>query len=187
MSGLDLSYGSPNFTVRDVTRNLRNLPVTAEIRTRWQYCNMMYMTISHFIQTWTGIGLGDFFRTRFYEPLGMNRTFFSLKDARAAAATGEADIATPYFWNNYTQDYESFALLDASQGDVPYVPNHCILSTPIHLPHHPQRITIVNSSPLALKDSNLKTNVLTHTPSLDPGPAPQSPTSLTTQNGFAAT
>ena len=58
----DLTYGGPNVTIRDVVRNLRHLPLTAEIRTRFQYCNMMYIVISHFIETWTGMWLGDFLR-----------------------------------------------------------------------------------------------------------------------------
>lgn len=117
----DFSYGGANVTVRDVVQNLRHLPMTAEIRTRWQYCNMMYITVSHFIQTCTGIGFGDFLRTRIYEPLGMNRTFFSLAEAQAAVSAGGADLATPYYWKNYTQKYYSLPWLDSPQDYVPYV------------------------------------------------------------------
>lgn len=117
----DFSYGGPNVSVRDVVQNLRHLPMTAEIRVRWQYCNMMYITISHFIEKWTGIGLGDFLRTRIYEPLLMNSTFFSLKEAQAAASGGGADLATPYYWKNHTQRYHSLPWLDSQQEYVPYV------------------------------------------------------------------
>lgn len=111
----DLSYGEPNFTVRDVVQNLRNLPMTAEIRTRYQYCNMMYIAISHFIETWTGMWLGDFLRRRIYEPLSMFSTFFSLSDARKSAASGGPSLATPYYWTNRTKDYHSIPWLDAPQ------------------------------------------------------------------------
>ena len=109
----DYSYSEPNVTVRDVVRNLRHLPMTAEIRTKFQYCNMMYISISHFIETWTGMWLGDFLRKRIYEPLGMISTFFSLSDAQKAAASGGPSLATPYYWTNKTQEYHSIPWLDA--------------------------------------------------------------------------
>ena len=111
----DLSYGGPNTTVQDVVRNLRHLPTTAEIRTRFQYCNMMYIVMSHFIEKWTGMWLGDFLRTRIYEPLGMTSTFFSLSDAQKAAASGGPSLATPYHWTNQTKQYHSLPWLDAPQ------------------------------------------------------------------------
>lgn len=111
----DFSYGGPNVTVRDVVRNLRQLPMTAEIRSRFQYCNMMYIAISHFIETWTGTWLGDFLRTRIYEPLSMFSTFFSLSDAQKAAASGGPSIATPYYWTNKSESYHNIPWLDAPQ------------------------------------------------------------------------
>ena len=111
----DLSYGGGSVTVRDVVRNLRQLPTTAEIRTRFQYCNMMYIAISHFIETWTGMWLGDFLRTRIYEPLSMYSTFFSLSDAKKAAASGGPSLATPYYWTNKSKTYHSIPWLDAPQ------------------------------------------------------------------------
>ena len=111
----DLSYGESNVTVRDVVRNLRHLPLTAEIRTRFQYCNMMYIVVSHFIETRTGMWLGDFLRTRIYEPLSMSSTFFSLSDAKKAAASGGPSLATPYYWTNKTKSYHPIPWLDAPQ------------------------------------------------------------------------
>ena len=111
----DYSYSGSNVTVWEVVRNLRHLPMTAEIRTKFQYCNMMYIAISHFIETWTGMWLGDFLRKRIYEPLGMFSTFFSLSDAQKAAASGGPSLATPYYWTNKTQKYHSIPLLDAQQ------------------------------------------------------------------------
>ena len=111
----DLSYGGNNVTVRDVVRNLRHLPLTAEIRSRFQYCNMMYIAVSHFIETWTGLWLGEFMRRRIYQPLGMASTFFSLRDAQKAAASGGPSLATPYYWTNRTRQYHSIPWLDAPQ------------------------------------------------------------------------
>ena len=111
----DLSYGGHNVTVGDVVRNLRHLPLTAEIRSRFQYCNMMYIATSHFIETWTGMWLGDFMRRRIYQPLSMASTFFSLRDAQKAAASGGPSLATPYYWSNRTKKYHSIPWLDAPQ------------------------------------------------------------------------
>ena len=111
----DFSYVGSNVTVRDVVRDLRNLPMTAELRSRFQYCNMMYIAISHLIETWTGMWLGDFLRRRIYEPLNMASTFFSLRDAQKAAASGGPSLATPYYWTNRTKQYHSIPWLDAPQ------------------------------------------------------------------------
>ena len=111
----DLSYGGKNVTVRDVVRNLRHLPMTAEIRSRFQYCNLMYIAVSHFIETRTGMWLGDFLRRRIYEPLRMANTFFSLQDAQKAASSGGPSLATPYYWTNRTKKYHSMPWLDAPQ------------------------------------------------------------------------
>ena len=111
----DLSYGRANFTVRDIVQNLRHLPMTAEIRTKFQYCNMMYIVISHFIEKWTGMWLGDFLRTRIYEPLNMTSTFFSLSDAKESAASGGPSLATPYYWTNKSKNYHSIPWLDSPQ------------------------------------------------------------------------
>lgn len=74
----DFSYGGKyeghEGGPRDVVRALRYLPLTAEPRTKYQYCNMMYVAASHVIETITGVWLGDFLRERIWEPLGMRST-----------------------------------------------------------------------------------------------------------------
>ncbi|KAL8713210.1 MAG: hypothetical protein Q9220_002731 [cf. Caloplaca sp. 1 TL-2023] len=108
----DASYGSPEVaSVRDVVRNLRNLPLTEEPRVRMQYCNMMYIVLSHVIETLTGSWLGDVLRTRIWEPLNMTQTFFSLEDAQRAVSTSlsnnkySAELARGYKYNNLTGTY----------------------------------------------------------------------------------
>ncbi|KAL8922714.1 MAG: hypothetical protein Q9208_005027 [Pyrenodesmia sp. 3 TL-2023] len=112
MPGHDSSYGGPNFSLRDVVRNLRNLPMTAEIRTSFQYCNMMYMTLSHVIETLTSSWLGDVLRTRIWVPLNMTRTYFSLAQAKQASENGAAELAKGYMWNNRTQSYMQIPWMD---------------------------------------------------------------------------
>ena len=86
---------------REAVRRLRYLPLTAEIRTTFQYCNLMFTTVSHALETVTGMWLGDLFRTRIWEPLGMDSTYFSLGDALKATKKGNPDkkvLAHGYFW-----------------------------------------------------------------------------------------
>ncbi|KAI4246616.1 MAG: hypothetical protein LQ352_006364, partial [Teloschistes flavicans] len=112
----DSSYGGPGYGLRDVVRNLRNLPMTAEIRTRFQYCNMMYMTLSHVIETLTGSWLGHVLWDRIWKPLDMTRTYFSLGQAQQAVKNGEADLAMGYVWVNRTQKYA-----ETGWADIPLV------------------------------------------------------------------
>lgn len=108
----DFSYGGDNYTLRDVVRGMRNLPLTAEIRTKFQYCNMMYMTMSHVIETLTSSWLGDFFWERIWKPLDMSRTYFTIQQAQAAVDHGFAELATPYMWNNVTKEFMSLPYID---------------------------------------------------------------------------
>ena len=110
----DLSYREPNTTVQDAVRKLRHLQITAEPRTRFQYCNMMYITVSHFIETWTGKWLGDVLRERIWKPLSMNSTFFSTSDAEAAALAGKASLAQGYLWRNRTQEYKRLSHMNSN-------------------------------------------------------------------------
>ena len=109
----DLSWSTLESTVRDTVRNLRHLPMTAEPRTKWQYCNMMYITVAAFIETHTGNWLGNILRERIWEPLAMNSTFFSLRDAKAVADAGKASLARGYSWLNRTQEYRTISHMDS--------------------------------------------------------------------------
>lgn len=110
----DESLDESNTTARDVVRKLRHLQATAEPRAKWQYCNMMYIAITHFVETYTGRWLGSLLRERVWEPLAMNSTFFSLSDAEAATYTSKAYLARGYSWLNRTQEYRSVAYVDSA-------------------------------------------------------------------------
>ena len=96
----DFAYGGHfdghRMTSGDLIRSLRYLPLTAEPRTRAQYCNMMYVVISHIIEKLSGSTLGDVIRTRILEPLGMNSTYFSTEDARKSPQ----HFAQGYYYSN---------------------------------------------------------------------------------------
>lgn len=82
-------------TPRDIVRNLRHLPMTAEPRIMFQYCNAMYCVLSHVIETLTGKPLGEVMKDLIWEPLGMSSTYFDLEDAQAAPE----HLANGYYWD----------------------------------------------------------------------------------------
>ncbi|KAI1769372.1 beta-lactamase/transpeptidase-like protein [Hypoxylon sp. FL1150] len=83
-------------TIRDVVRSLRYLPMVAEPRVTWRYCNIMFMVVSHVIQTLTGQWLGATMRERVWEPLGMGSTFLSVEEA---LGTPGVEVARGYYWD----------------------------------------------------------------------------------------
>lgn len=80
-------------------RRMRHLPLTAELREKWQYSNIMYNVVSYVVETISSCWLGDFFRNNFWQPLGMNSTFLSRADANRAEGEGGARLATGYWWD----------------------------------------------------------------------------------------
>ncbi|KAL7622529.1 hypothetical protein AAE478_008036 [Parahypoxylon ruwenzoriense] len=89
-------------TVRDVARGLRYLPMATEPRAAWRYCNLMFMVVSHAVQSLTGgRWLGDAMREWIWEPLGMDATFFSVEEALRREEKGEGDVrvARGYYWD----------------------------------------------------------------------------------------
>lgn len=88
--------GSAN--TRDGVRNLRNLPMSAEPRAAYQYCNKMYGVAGYLIETLTGRSwLGDFFHRHLWGPMGMDETFLGLRDARSSS---DLLLADEYYYHN---------------------------------------------------------------------------------------
>ncbi|KGQ03075.1 D-alanyl-D-alanine carboxypeptidase [Beauveria bassiana D1-5] len=88
---------------RDVTRNLRNLAMTAEPRVQWSYSNYMYIALGHVLETVTGQWLGHALRDMLWAPLGMDSTYFDLVDALQAPQR----LAAGYVWDEATGNYTS--------------------------------------------------------------------------------
>lgn len=116
LPGHTLTFGGE--TPKESVRNLRHLYMNKELRTTWQYCNLMYIAVSHVVEVVTKQWLGDFLRKRIWEPLGMDSTFFTLKDAQAFVQDAEnhTDLAQPYTW---VED-------EGVHKDVPYWDSACV-------------------------------------------------------------
>lgn len=99
-------------TVRDGVRALRYLPLNAAPRTKWQYCNQMYVVATHVVETLTGgRWLGDVLRGWIWEPLGMHSTYFSLPDALAAPE----HFAGGYAWDKEKGEYSTVPFMPVDE------------------------------------------------------------------------
>ena len=107
----DWSYGHGNGTAKEIVRNMRYLPLTAPLRTVWQYCNIMYAVVGYVIENLTGQWLGDVLRERIWEPLDMTETFFSLESA-LNSSVGKKYLSQGFVWNNATGSYDDVEYLD---------------------------------------------------------------------------
>ena len=91
----DLMYGQLNDTPSSVVQRIRYLPMTAEPRTKFQYCNIMFGVITDLIETVTGQKLEAVLRDNFWKPLGMSSTTFTIP-----SAVGEnSRLARGYYWD----------------------------------------------------------------------------------------
>jgi Beta-lactamase class C and other penicillin binding proteins len=79
---------------RSITRNLRNLPVAAPIRSRYIYCNMMYTVATHLVEVKSGQDFGTFLEERFFKPLDMASTTLQPSSARSKGLNPAWQLAT---------------------------------------------------------------------------------------------
>ncbi|KAF4545379.1 Penicillin-binding protein [Lasiodiplodia theobromae] len=94
--------GPRTITLRDHVANLRHLPLTADLRSAWQYCNMMYLALAHVLEQLTSTTWSEFVRARLWAPLSMPHTYASLTEARAQAPHL---LSAPYYWHNATASF----------------------------------------------------------------------------------
>jgi CubicO group peptidase (beta-lactamase class C family) len=109
----DLAYGQwAGKDSRPFVKLMRHLPSTAQPRTKFQYCNLMYAVVSDVLETVTGKKVAEILREWIWDPLGMESTFFTLPAAleHIAASTGK-NMARGYYWvgavNNVDSSSES--------------------------------------------------------------------------------
>jgi len=112
-------YSGHKATVKDVVRSLRHLPLTAEPRTKFQYCNTMFVVASHIIETLTGDWLGDLMAKLIWKPLGMTATFFNTEHAKSA----KEDLAHGYYYSNGNFHEVEWMNLDEVSGAGSVVSN----------------------------------------------------------------
>jgi CubicO group peptidase (beta-lactamase class C family) len=98
-------------SVRENVRKLLHIPASREPRTVSQYCNIMFVAVSHAIEVVTGEYLGNFLARRIWKPLGMTSTYFSLGDAKKS----RTPFAEGYYWDKEKEEHVVVPYLDLSE------------------------------------------------------------------------
>lgn len=96
---------------RSLTRNLRNLPFTAPLRTKLQYSNIMFSVATHVVETQAKEDYTAFLRSRIWEPLGMNNTFQDRPNVRP-----DVHQAQGYRWDEEAETYVPVPILPSPEG-----------------------------------------------------------------------
>ena len=84
-------YNNFTSTREQLVRSLAFLPPSADLRERWQYNNLMFLTAGYLVEVLTGKPWEDSVRTLVFNPLGMTRSNFSVDDSKK-----DSDFALPY-------------------------------------------------------------------------------------------
>ena len=82
-----------NFTAsrEEFVKRLAYLQPSADLREKWQYNNLMFLTAGYLVEVLTGKEWEDAIRTLVFKPLDMTRTNFSVEDSQK-----DSDFAQPY-------------------------------------------------------------------------------------------
>lgn len=79
-------YGNDALTRADLVARLRHLEPTADLRTLYQYNNLLYITAGHLCESVTGQSWEQLVQSRLLDPLGMSGTTFSPDDCAIVSA-----------------------------------------------------------------------------------------------------
>ena len=84
-------YNNQNLTRKQIVERLASLSPSEDLRARYQYNNLMFLTAGHLVEELTDRKWEEVARARILDPLGMKRSTFSDADAER-----DADHARPY-------------------------------------------------------------------------------------------
>jgi CubicO group peptidase (beta-lactamase class C family) len=84
-------YNNSTASREEFVRRLAYLKPSADLREKWQYNNLMFLTAGYLVEVLTGKKWEDSIRSLVLAPLGMSRTNFSVEDSQR-----DADCALPY-------------------------------------------------------------------------------------------
>ena len=91
LPGHDLVAYGAELSAKEMLKRLPHLEMNRDIRTTWQYNNLMYGIAGYLIQCISGQSWDEFVRQRILVPLGMKRTSFTI-----AEVLQMPDYAMPY-------------------------------------------------------------------------------------------
>lgn len=86
-----LWYNNNESTRESLVRKVAFLQPSADLREKWQYNNLMFLTAGYLIETVTGKSWEDNVRERIFKPLAMSRANFSVSETQK-----DSDFAQPF-------------------------------------------------------------------------------------------
>ncbi|KAL3454569.1 beta-lactamase/transpeptidase-like protein [Aspergillus insuetus] len=89
-----------DISLPELVEKLKYLPLTEEIRTTFQYCNLMYVVAAHLIEKSTNQTLYEFLKENLWDPLGMTSTYLDVAPARQ----DNRPISEGYWFNPETNE-----------------------------------------------------------------------------------
>ncbi|MDH4214230.1 MAG: serine hydrolase [Candidatus Thorarchaeota archaeon] len=92
----EMIWINDEFTYRQILDRLPYLDLSADIRMKYQYCNLMYLAASVIIEELSGVSYNEFISKRIFKPLGMKNSNFSVTDMQK----------TPNYAKPYKIDYQ---------------------------------------------------------------------------------
>ncbi|KAI1426374.1 beta-lactamase family protein [Xylaria sp. FL1777] len=97
-----------------LTRNLRNLFVTAPLRSKYMYNNIMYTVATLLVERKSGLSFADFLQEHFFGPLGMSSSHLQPERARSFGLGDR--IAIGYSWDKESESYIGFEVLECPEA-----------------------------------------------------------------------
>lgn len=104
----DLVWYGANMPRGELVARLRWLPLNHDLRTDFQYNNLMFVTAGYLAEKVTGSSWEELVRSRILQPLGMQRSNFSVQQSQR-----DADHAEPYRFREQQQEHLPFRDLAA--------------------------------------------------------------------------
>lgn len=100
-------YNNRDLRREDLVRRLAHLEPTFDLRTRYQYNNLMFLTAGYLVETLTGKSWEESVRDIVFAPLGMTRSNFSVEDSKK-----DGDHARPYLYRDKKLEAIPFRNID---------------------------------------------------------------------------
>jgi CubicO group peptidase (beta-lactamase class C family) len=91
LAGHDLLWYSSDFSREELFNRMKYLKSNKEFRSGYQYCNLMVMTMGYLEGRVAGSSWESLVQGRIFEPLGMQKSNFSVNDSQKSA-----DFSQPY-------------------------------------------------------------------------------------------
>ncbi|RAK98457.1 beta-lactamase/transpeptidase-like protein [Aspergillus ibericus CBS 121593] len=99
-----MAFAFPDEDLCTAVRKLRHLPLAYPPRTKFNYCNHMFMVASYLIEQINGEDMGTTLKKRIWDPLGMSDTYFSVDEVKGIPTASER-LVKGYTWNPETNSY----------------------------------------------------------------------------------